>query len=115
MLGAAALSMLRSQIEGFVLAGLATWRVTHLLWAEDGPFGVLGRLRARLAAGGIRVFDCFYCLSLWVGAIAALLLGGSLADWLIDALALSAAAIVLERLTAGAKAAAWHDDDDAST
>ena len=34
----------------FVLAALATWRVTHLLSSEDGPADLLYRLRTRLGA-----------------------------------------------------------------
>ena len=59
----------------FVLAALATWRVTHLLASEDGPADVVARVRARLGENFWgRLMDCFYCLSLWVAAPAALLL-----------------------------------------
>jgi hypothetical protein len=34
----------------FVVGALATWRVSHLLHAEDGPWNAVVRLRA--AAGG---------------------------------------------------------------
>src|SRR5215472_1364518 len=66
----------------FVLAVLATWRVTHLLANEDGPAHLIARLRLRLGesiAGSL--MDCFNCLSLWVAA----------------PLALSGAACLLER------------------
>jgi hypothetical protein len=53
----------------FALAALATWRVTHLLAREDGPFDAVFRLRARLGSGALgELADCFYCLSVWVAA-----------------------------------------------
>lgn len=53
----------------FVVAVLATWRVTHLLAKEDGPADLVVRFRARLGNGLLgTLMDCFYCLSLWVAA-----------------------------------------------
>jgi hypothetical protein len=53
----------------FVVAVLATWRVTHLLAKEDGPADLVVRFRARLGNGLFgALMDCFYCLSLWVAA-----------------------------------------------
>ena len=50
----------------FVVGVLATWRVTHLLVAEDGPADVVVRLRRRAGDGWIgEAMDCFYCLSVW--------------------------------------------------
>jgi hypothetical protein len=82
----------------FVLAVLATWRVTHLLAAEDGPGDVVVRLRALLGqsfAG--RLMDCFYCLSIWLAAPAALFVTRHWLDWIIVWLAISGAACLLER------------------
>jgi hypothetical protein len=99
---------------GFALASLACWRVTHLLAFEDGPFGAVARLR-QAAARFTGVFDCFYCLSLWVAAPLALLLGQT---WLRTALlwlAISAAAILVERVVAALeppRPAAWKEDED---
>lgn len=89
-----------------LLAVLATWRVTHLLAREDGPAEVIARVRARLGrslAG--RLMDCFYCLSVWVAAPFALLVGEGPLEWLVGWLALSGAACLLER--AGAPAVAF--------
>ena len=53
----------------FMLASLATWRVTHLLAEEDGPADVVARLRGRLGDGQLgELMDCFFCLSIWVAA-----------------------------------------------
>ncbi len=83
----------------FVVAVLATWRVTHLLASEDGPADLIVRLRARLGQGlAGKLMDCFNCLSLWIAAPAALFVSRKLLDWAVSWLALSGAACLLERL-----------------
>ncbi len=83
----------------FVLAVLATWRVTHLLAREDGPADVIVGLRTRLGDGFLgRLMDCFYCLSLWVAAPFALATTRQPLDFLLAWLALSGAACLLERV-----------------
>jgi hypothetical protein len=46
---------------------LVVWRFAHLLYAEDGPWGSMVRLR-RAAGEGFwaSLLDCFCCLSLWL-------------------------------------------------
>jgi hypothetical protein len=89
-----------SSLFGFMVVALAVWRVTHLRFAEDGPWRVLARLRAATQGGfWVDVFGCFYCLSLWVAAPFAFAL--SLDGWTwraVSWLALSGAACLLERL-----------------
>jgi hypothetical protein len=83
----------------FGLAVLATWRVTHLLAAEDGPFDLIAKARARLGHGPVgALFDCFYCLSLWIAAPAALFVSTRPLVWGATWLALSGGACLLERL-----------------
>jgi len=83
----------------FVLAVLATWRVTHLLGSEDGPADLIARFRARLGRGFAgKLMDCFNCLSLWVAAPAGLFVSRKTWEWLFAWLALSGAACLLERL-----------------
>jgi hypothetical protein len=83
----------------FVLAALATWRVTHLLANEDGPSDIVFRLRRRLGRGLIgSLMDCFNCLSLWIAAPVALFLSTRPILWAMSWLALSGAACLLERL-----------------
>jgi len=83
----------------FILAVLATWRVTHLLANEDGPADLIVRFRALLGDGLLgKLMDCFYCLSLWVAAPAALFVTRKPLEWLMTWLAISGAACLLERL-----------------
>jgi hypothetical protein len=80
-----------------VLGVLVVWRVTHLLFAEDGPWDVVVRLRRPAGAGFWgKSLDCFFCLSLWIAAPLALLLGGGWTERLLLWPALSAGAILLE-------------------
>lgn len=94
---------------------LAVWRLTHLLWNEDGPgdvFVKLRRLAGRSFAG--RLLDCFYCLSLWVALPFAYFLADGWADRALLWLGLSGGAILLERATAPTAppppAALWHEE-----
>ncbi|MGH9383441.1 MAG: DUF1360 domain-containing protein [Vicinamibacterales bacterium] len=77
---------------------LATWRVTHLIVAEDGPWDIVARLR-RLAGAGVlgQLMDCFYCASLWVAIPIALWIGDDGAARVVIWLALSGGAALLER------------------
>ena len=83
-----------------VIGLVCTWRVAHLIWVEDGPWQVIARLRQRAGAGfwgGL--MDCFNCLSLWVAAPFAWLLGDDFRHAALLWLAFSGGAILVERLT----------------
>jgi hypothetical protein len=83
----------------FVLAVLATWRITHLLALEDGPWDIVARVRMRLGQGFWgRLLDCFYCLSIWVAAATVVYLQPPLREWPLWWLACSGGACLLERL-----------------
>jgi hypothetical protein len=83
----------------FVLAVLATWRVTHLLASEDGPADLIVRFRALLGQGIFgKLMDCFNCLSLWIAAPAALFVSRRSLEWLLSWLAISGGACLLERI-----------------
>lgn len=82
----------------FVLALLATWRVTQLLARESGPWNVLGRLRG--GAGKVlrrELLSCFNCLSIWVALPFTLVVSHSLGTFLVSWLALSGGAVLLDR------------------
>lgn len=81
-----------------VLGILSVWRITHLLNAEDGPWKAFVRLRQLAGSGFLGdLLDCFYCLSLWVSLPVAFFLTSNWRERLMLWLALSGAAILLER------------------
>lgn len=111
----------------WALACMACWRLTHLLWAEDGPWRCFARWRERLPrspeSGLPWLVGCFYCLSLWVAApitaLAQMALpqpaydGGQwLATALLGWLGVSGAAISLERLLDRPPAHAAHHEEN---
>jgi hypothetical protein len=85
---------------GFVLGVLTAWRITYFLQAENGPWDIVIRVRQFVGEGFWgKLLDCFYCLSVWMAAPIAYLVGQS---WLERGLlwpSCSAAAILLERVT----------------
>jgi hypothetical protein len=88
------------QFYWLAVAGLGVWRITHLLQAEDGPGDLVVLLRREAGSGFWgSLLDCFYCLSAWVAAPFALLVGQTWAERLLLWPALSAFAILLERVT----------------
>jgi hypothetical protein len=83
-----------------ILGILGVWRVTHLLNAEDGPWDIFVRLRRTVGSGFWGdLLDCFYCLSLWVAAPFAFVLGEKWGEAILLWLGLSGGAILLERAT----------------
>lgn len=89
------------------------WRVTHLLHAEDGPWDLALRLRVRLGDRMLgRMFQCFYCLSVWVAVPFVPWITVQFTSGLVVWAALSGAAIVIERLTTDRQPppAAWQEE-----
>lgn len=96
----------------FVLFGLATWRITSLIVDEDGPFDMFVKFRSFIGvyydeysqAQGrnvvARAFTCFWCASIWVSVVVALLAGyySTLLEFFVSVLALSALAIVVSEI-----------------
>lgn len=90
----------------------ATWRLSSFLVNEDGPFDVFAWLRTWVGVhyneygvmdgGGFfaGVFDCVWCMSAWVGAAVtvAYCLYPVATSWFCLPLALSAGAVVLEKI-----------------
>jgi len=83
-----------------IIGVLIVWRVTHFFQAEDGPWDIVVRLR-KLAGDGFwgALMDCFYCLSVWMAAPVAVIIGETMKERLLLWPALSGAAILLERMT----------------
>ena len=88
----------------FAVGALATWRLTHLLAEEDGPGGVIVRLRVRAGDGWAgELLDCFYCMSMWVAAPVAVVVAPRPREVPLAWLALSGAACLFEQATAGVR------------
>lgn len=84
---------------GLAAATLATWRLTHLVVAEDGPWDVVLRLR-RWAGDGLagQMMDCFYCASLWLALPFTAWLADDWPSRAVAWLAASGGAMLLERI-----------------
>jgi Protein of unknown function (DUF1360) len=86
-----------------LIAVLCTWRLTHLLQAEDGPWDASIRLRRAAGDGSLgRLLDCFYCLSLWIALPIAWAIHDGAVDLVLTWPAISGGAILLQRATAAA-------------
>jgi hypothetical protein len=95
-----------------VLGSLGVWRLTHFLNVEEGPWAAIARLRAATGHGIWRgLLDCFHCLSLWVAIPFAWGLGAGWGERVLLWPALSAAAILIERLTGAVSPASYIEDE----
>jgi hypothetical protein len=84
----------------FSLCALAVWRVALLLAGENGPWDLVRRLRAALGYGTLgRMMDCFYCMGLLIALPPAIWMSSSWIGFLIQWMALSAVACLLEMAT----------------
>lgn len=95
--GQSGVAIKRNMAFRFLIAVLATWRVTHLLAEEDGPWNLIVRIR-ELAGGGFwgELLDCFKCLSLWVAAPLSFFVGRTKSERMVIGLSLSGAAILIQ-------------------
>lgn len=94
----------------FILA-LAVWRVSNLFIDESGPCDMFERFRSWVGVGYnergesyatnelAELFTCHFCLSVWLGAFAAILyyFYPALAYWLCLPFALSALSLVVNK------------------
>lgn len=74
-------------LEHFIIAALATYRLTRLIHKEDGPFDIAARFRTwagikfdeysnPYSTGQLSAaINCPYCLSVWIGIGVTILLG----------------------------------------
>lgn len=57
-------------ITTFLILSLAVWRISNLLVNEDGPYQMLAEFR-HSAVKVTHLFECVFCLSVWLGLIVA--------------------------------------------
>ena len=104
----------------FVLLALATFRLSHMIAKEEGPWNIFGRLALVLGAEvqsdisgrktwhGTNVLSklvlCPLCLSVWVGLILTVaFVGGPVLTVLLVAFAVSGASVVIELWIGGGR------------
>jgi Protein of unknown function (DUF1360) len=91
---------------------LVTWRLTHLLSRESGPWDLIARFRQSAGTGMLgELFACFYCLSLWIAAPLAFAVALSWRERVLLWPALSAGAILLERLASAREPEPFYSED----
>lgn len=89
---------------GLLINALATWRVSHMLVHEDGPYEVFKNLRKGMGFeydidGDIiiqptgSIFSCIYCMSVWVAPIFMVA-----PAWISKLFAVSALAVILHEI-----------------
>ncbi len=82
----------------FLLAVLATWRITHLLSKEDGPFDIFFRVKKQLGQGFFgSLLDCFYCLSIWISIPFGVWVGSTVMEKIICCIGISGAASIIQK------------------
>ena len=78
-----------------LLLALATWRLSHMISREKGPYLIFQSLRTKAPLGGLT--SCIYCLSVWVGfALLILHLFTPIVTWIF---AVPGAALMLKSFT----------------
>lgn len=86
----------------FVLAALATFRVSRMVALEEGPFSIFTKLRGRFPQTGWvgRGLACPMCISFWVALVFAPLVVQPFQPglYIVVFLALSGAAVIIYRL-----------------
>ncbi len=106
---------LKLSLTDVSIASLAVWRLTHMLWGEDGPWNCFVWLR-KLAGSSFagHILDCFNCLSIWIALPLACWMGTTWPARALAWMAISGAAILLERITSPrspmAVPAVWRED-----
>lgn len=88
-----------------VFGGLVTWRLSNILAKENGPLEIFARFRAHLASvqenrgGWFDMVTCVKCISMFIGAVVAVVPAGDVYEWFMYALAFSAITALIERLS----------------
>jgi len=87
-------------IEKYFILVIVVWRLTHLISKEDGPFDLIINLRKLLGSSFWgKLMDCFYCLSMWIGLVAAWYSGEDLKEIILLCFYYSGISILIEKIT----------------
>lgn len=84
----------------FLVAALATWRLSFLVAREDGPWRLFAHIRRAGNRMGIgRALECTKCLSVWFAAPLAWFVGGSIWQMVVVWLGLSGVTVLVDEWT----------------
>ncbi len=84
----------------FLLAALATWRLSFMLVREAGPGNVWVSMRTWAGSGFLgRLLKCVKCVSVWVAIPFAFFVGGSRIELLVTWWALSGVSALIDEFT----------------
>lgn len=89
----------------FVLAALATWRLSFLLVREEGPWHFAERIRKSVSRDGFgELLTCVKCTSVWVALpfafyVGKSVVGNSFTELVVIWLALSGVAALIDEVT----------------
>jgi hypothetical protein len=87
-------------LEKYFILVIVVWRITHLIASEDGPFEIIFKIRKMFGETFFgKLMDCFYCLSIWVGFVAAFATSYQIKEILLLTFYYSGASILLEKQT----------------
>lgn len=89
-----------------VVLGLATWRISHMLTSERGPFDMFIKLRDKMGfvhdefghvigRPDTNVLACTWCTSFWIAMILLVVFVDPLLWWMVVPFAVSAMAIII--------------------
>jgi hypothetical protein len=82
----------------FAVAMLAVFYLSYVMTQTAGPFKIFSTLRRIAPLGGLTL--CIYCLSVWIGAIACIMVMTP-AAFVVYPFAAAGAAMLLYRYTGG--------------
>ena len=84
----------------FLIAALATWRVSFLLAREEGPRKIFASLREKSKASfSGKLLECVKCTGMWVSIPLAFFVNGSWLELLVIWLALAGVTAVIDEFT----------------
>lgn len=76
-----------------IISAFAVYGITAIISDNDGPFGLVYKLRSKLPA-----LSCFVCTSVYVAGGVSLLVTGNLSTWFIYTFGLSGIAMLLNTI-----------------
>ena len=95
----------------FIMSVLATWRITHLLSKEDGPFDIIYKIKKMIGSGFLgSLLSCFYCTSIWIALPFGCWVGIIFIEKIICWMAISGAACLLQKIIDNTKPPEYFED-----